>query len=124
LLTANGILLVRERERGRSDAGKRGLVIQRSVRGGNHAGAKAEGDVLEAEGLRAAFAVAVEVFGGAKEPEETHDAEKVGVAVGAAVLGVGEVEDSRDVADDGDVGRVGSGGWVVGVTEGLEESSE
>jgi hypothetical protein len=66
----------------------------------------------------------VEVFGGAKEPEEAHDAEKVGVAVGAAILSVGEVEDRRDVADDGDVGRVGSGGWVVGVTEGFEESSE
>ena len=33
LLTANGILLVGERERGRGDAIKRGLVIQRGVRG-------------------------------------------------------------------------------------------
>jgi hypothetical protein len=124
LFAADGVLLVGECERGLSDKASRGLVIQRSVRGGNQAGAEGESDVLEAEGLRAAFAVAVEVFGGAEEPEETEDAEVKGVPVGPAMDFMGEVQAVLEVADDGDVCRIRASAWVVGVAEGLEERSE
>lgn len=124
LFAADGVLLVGERERGLSDKASRGLVIQRSVRGGNQAGAEGESDVLEAEGLSAAFAVAAEIFGGAEEPEEAEDAKVPCVPVGPAVDFVSEVQAVLEVADNGDVGRVCASAWVVGVAEGLEERSE
>jgi hypothetical protein len=124
LLAADGVLLVGEGERCRGDLAKRILVIQRTVRGGNHAGAEGESDVLDTEGFGAALAVAEEVLGWAQEPVEANDAQEVGVPVSRPVELVVGVEGMWDVAEDGEVGRIGACGRVVGVAEGFEERSE
>ena len=67
-----------------------------------------EMDVLEAEGLRAAFSSGIQVFRWPKEPVEGDDDEVDDVGVGNAEFGMFSLEDVNDGADNGDVGRVGA----------------
>ena len=107
LLATDCILLVIERKR----SFRHGVdvqVIQRGVRGGIQAASNGERNVTEAEGLRAAFATGVEVFGGSEEPEEANDAEINGMLVGLTSGWVVGVKDVVEVFNDGDVGGVGA----------------
>jgi hypothetical protein len=80
--------------------------------------------VAQTEGLRAPGVRGDGVFGRAKEPVEGEDGEVDDMGVDTSMDLVVGFEDSEQVSDDGDVGRVGSLGRVVLVLEALEESSE
>ena len=123
LFAADAVLLVGESQ---SSRGYGGLVhvIQRRVSGGSDDISYGEGDVAEAEGLGAACATAGGVFSRAEKPVEANDGEVADVFVRTSKFWVVNVEDGPEVADDRYVGRVGAFGWVVLVTEPLEESSE
>ena len=67
---------------------------------------------------------ALEVLGRAEEPVEGDDDEVDEDGVEGPVDFMVRVEDVGEGADDGDVGRVGSSGWIVLGGEPFEESSE
>jgi hypothetical protein len=134
LFAFDGILLVRE---GKGCTGDGSfelvirewgtcLVIQRCVRGRADAAMDGESDVTEAEGLAAGFCRVwgEEVFGRAEEPEEGHSDKVDGVELEGPQGWVVEVQCPGEATEDGDVGRVGSGGWVVGSFHAAEESME
>ena len=123
-LAFDSILLVSKLELGVRDAGEVSFVMQRCCGSGVRASADGEVDVLEEEGLSAGFLVrGKEVFTGAQEPEESDNDEVCDVDVERAPDGVLEVEGSWQVAEDGNVDRIGAFGWVVFVSHGFEERS-
>ncbi len=124
LLASHSILLVKERQRSMGDALDRVPVIQR-CRGANKDGAvNGEVDVTEAEGLGPSLRVGEQVFGRSEEPEERDDDEVDDVGVEHSKDGVRGVEGLAKALDNGDVGGVGPGSWVVFIGEALEERRE
>jgi len=118
------VLLVSEGESSRGDCSYL-HVIQRRVSGDVHLlGAEREANVAEAKGLRAAFGSALGVLGGAEEPVEGDDSEVDDALVGETCAGVVGVQDVEQIADDDDVGGVGSAWRVVILAEGVEERTE
>ena len=85
-----------------------------------------EGNVTEAEGLgvRLGLIRHEEVLGGSEEPVEGRHSEVNDGFVELAFSGVGSVEDLVEGSEDRDVGRVGSGCWVIRVAEALEKSRQ
>ena len=82
--------------------------------------------MAEVEGLGASVGVrgVVEVFGWAQQPEEGDDDEVDGGAVECAFDGMVGVQGIDEALEDGDVGRVGSFGRFIFISEGLDKSSE
>ena len=100
-------------------------VIQRRVRGGVKFVADVEGDVAEAESLRAAFLVGgVGVLCWPQEPVESNDAEVDDMLVGVSCIRVLGVELGDHATDDGDIGGVGALGGVIRALEAAEERSQ
>ena len=87
--------------------------VQRSVWGAVNAAANGEVDVSELEhlGLRLG-GVGEGVFGWAEQPGEVDDAEVPHNLVVDPPLQVSDIEDEIELAEDGDVGRVGA---ILGV---------
>jgi len=123
LLASDGVLLVMEGEVSPGDW-VHVPVIQSVVRGEARASAHHECDVLQAEGLRTAGVVGVQILGGAEEPEEANDDEVDGMLVGSTFRGVVGVEDVREVCDDGHIDGVSAGAWVIGGGERAEVTSQ
>lgn len=103
------------------------LVIQRCV--GSFSGGASDGerDVAEQEGLGPCIVVvlaAFKVLGRAQEPEEGDNDEVDEDGVEGPIDFMVGVEDVHEGADDGNVGRIGSSGWIVLGVEPFEESSE
>ena len=123
LLAPDGVLLVGEGERRVLDA-RQFVVIQRRRGSVDNTVVDGEVDVAVAEGLAASFGVAVDVFGGAKEPVEADNDQVDDVCVERAVHGVISVKGLRQAAEDGDVDWIDSGGWVIFVAHGFVERSQ
>ena len=82
-------------------------------------------DAFEAEGGGAAARVApLAVFPGTKQPEVGDNDEVNDVQVGLAPDWMSGVEAVDEGFDEEEVGRVGSGGGVVFIAEGLDERIE
>ena len=79
---------------------------------------------MEEEGLRTTFGGRVQVLSWPEEPIEGDNDEVDDVGVGNTIFGVFGVEGVDDGTNDGDVGWVGTGFWVVFIAQGFEESSE
>lgn len=125
LLPFHGILLVRELECGVRDSRDGAFVIQRCRGCVVDSTSDGEVDVFEEEGLRSGFRVGrFEIFCRTEEPEEGNDDEVNDVAFSLAFEGVFGVECVKEVADDGEVGRVGACGRRVFIVECFEESFE
>ena len=125
LFATDSVLLVVERERRSRDGVDIAQVIQRTVRGGHYAVVKVEGDVAVAKGLGASFrCVGVDILSGAEEPEEGGDDEVDNVGVEDSKDFMIPVKDGSETPEDGGVDRVGSGCWVVLVSESLEVRPE
>ena len=120
----DGILLVGEFEARKLDLALR--VIQRCVEGGVDSVVDGEVDVSHAEGLRARVSVGIggfAVFRWSEEEEEGDDDEVEGALVEGAKFSR-LLQRGRDVADDGDVDRVGVVRGAVFALEALEKSTE
>ena len=115
----DGILLVIEREGGPRDA-VHVQVIQRCVSGLDLDAVDGEGDVVQAEGLRAGLALAEEVLGGPQEPVEAHDTEESRVLL----FDAGRAVEVDEAAEDGDVCGMRAGLRVVFFLERSVESNE
>jgi hypothetical protein len=133
LLAFDSILLVIEREAGTCKGGdelafREGqsvFVMQRCVEGGVDSVMYCEGDIAETKGLAPGFSCGgVEVFGRAEQPEEGEDDELDGLQLEVAQDWVVNVEDREELADDGDVDRVGSGCRIIVSFHGSVEISE
>ena len=64
------------------------------------------------------------MLGRAEEPEEGSNNEIDGGLVDLAFIGMLGVKGGVETADDGHIGGVGMGGWVILVTEALEKSHQ
>ena len=125
LFTPDGILLVGERDGGVGDTLDGVLVMQRCLRTEVDSVIDGEGDVAEVEGLGASVGVGrVEVLGWLQQPEEGDDDEVDSGAVECAFNGVVGVQGIDESLEDGDVGRVGTLGGFIFVSEGLDKSSD
>ena len=125
LLATDSVLLVVERECRSREGVDIAQVIQRTGGGVDYATIGVEGDVAEAEGLRACLgSVGLQVFGRAEQPEEGGDDEVDGMGVEGAVDAMGSVEGCGEASQDDSVDRVGSGGRIVLVAESFEVSLE
>ena len=84
-----------------------------------------ETDAFEAEGSGAAARVAsLAILAGPQQPEVGDDDEVDDVKVGGSPDGVHGVEAGEESLDEEEVGRVGSGLWVVFVSKGLVKRVE
>ena len=101
------------------------LVIQRCRRGMVDSAVDGEMDILEGEGLASSVGVGrFQALGRTQEPVEGDDDEVDDMGVERAFQDVQGVKGGCESFGDGDVGGVGSAGWIIFVGEGLEESSE
>ena len=85
-----------------------------------------ETDVVEEKSLRSRgrFVGDEEAFGGAKEPEEGGNDEIDGGLVDLTFIGMVGVKGRVETMDDGHIGGVGAGGWVILVMEAFEKSHQ
>ena len=85
-----------------------------------------EADVMEEKSLqlRGRFIGDEEAFGGTKEPEEGGNDEIDGGPVDLTFIGMVGVKGGVETTDDGHIGGVGMGGWVILVMEALEKSCQ
>ena len=85
-----------------------------------------EADVMEEKSLQLGgrFVGDEEAFGGAKEPEEGGNDEVDGGPVDLTFIRMVSVKGSIETMDDGHIGGVGTGGWVILVMEVLEKSCQ
>ena len=125
LFTTDCILLVIELQSRTGDAIDIVQFIQRCIGGAVDAAVDGEVDVSELErlGVRL-FGGGVGVFGWSEQPEEADNAEVPDDLVVDAPMGVLEVKDIVKLAEDGDVGRVGTVGGSVFLAHGGHEISE
>ena len=121
----DSILLVSELQRGGLEAGGDNGIIQRCCEAGVHPAVDGEMEVFELEGLRACFRCeGVEVFSGAKEPEETDNGEVDCVLLEGTQDGVVDVKGVAHALEDGETDGVGASDRVVVGGHGFEERSE
>ena len=83
-----------------------------------------EVDVTEAEGFRAVLRCRIKVFDRPEHPIEANNGEVDDVLVSLSFSGVRGVQDLREVAQDGEVCRVGSCARVILAFHGAEEGLE